>query len=154
MRNYLRVRGEYRSRPPSPLVPPELPPRTRRIRLGARLRVRRSGTTSAYAENTNQGPGHGHRGGNYLRVRGEYRIKAERERKLAELPPRTRRRHVGCAGELNDFGTTSAYAENTRGHLRSWGPVPNYLRVRGEYTRVPNKGFSHLELPPRTRRIP
>ena len=75
--------------------------------------MRRSGTTSAYAENTNQGPGHGHRGGNYLRVRGEYRIKAERERKLAELPPRTRRIPVERAQQTVQIGTTSAYAENT-----------------------------------------
>ena len=151
--NYLRVRGEYRSRPPSPLVPPELPPRTRRIRLGARLRVRRSGTTSAYAENTNQGPGHGHRGGNYLRVRGEYRIKAERERKLAELPPRTRRIHNTGGLVMHCFGTTSAYAENTlpwRCFQRAGG---NYLRVRGEYVASGGLTKGAMELPPRTRRI-
>ena len=111
--NYLRVRGEYFLGCCCYMASKELPPRTRRIRLGARLRVRRSGTTSAYAENTNQGPGHGHRGGNYLRVRGEYRIKAERERKLAELPPRTRRIHNTGGLVMHCFGTTSAYAENT-----------------------------------------
>ena len=115
--------------------------------------MRRSGTTSAYAENTNQGPGHGHRGGNYLRVRGEYRIKAERERKLAELPPRTRRIHVGCAGELNDFGTTSAYAENTSGMPGRNRRGRNYLRVRGEYNAGDMRSIVLRELPPRTRRI-
>ena len=95
--------------------------------------MRRSGTTSAYAENTNQGPGHGHRGGNYLRVRGEYRIKAERERKLAELPPRTRRIHNTGGLVMHCFGTTSAYAENTGMDMKSGKNNGNYLRVRGEY---------------------
>ena len=134
-------------------MPPELPPRTRRIRLGARLRVRRSGTTSAYAENTNQGPGHGHRGGNYLRVRGEYRIKAERERKLAELPPRTRRIPAGTVARAVGGGTTSAYAENTRGQRNIRLTTRNYLRVRGEYGGQHASENHATELPPRTRRI-
>ena len=133
MRNYLRVRGEYCFIIIFAFLLRELPPRTRRIRLGARLRVRRSGTTSAYAENTNQGPGHGHRGGNYLRVRGEYRIKAERERKLAELPPRTRRILPLPVRAVPFLGTTSAYAENT----------PRWI----------NQKWIVGELPPRTRRI-
>ena len=50
-------------------------------------------------------------------------------------------------------GTTSACAENTRG--RAWGPryPRNYLRVRGEYLRVPGMPMGVLELPPRARRI-
>ena len=153
-RNYLRVRGEYPTYLRPAFLHAELPPRTRRIRLGARLRVRRSGTTSAYAENTNQGPGHGHRGGNYLRVRGEYRIKAERERKLAELPPRTRRIPLEHTAGHILAGTTSAYAENTTGFGQGRFIIENYLRVRGEYDQ---QGLVHrgvMELPPRTRRIP
>ena len=153
-RNYLRVRGEYCFIIIFAFLLRELPPRTRRIRLGARLRVRRSGTTSAYAENTNQGPGHGHRGGNYLRVRGEYRIKAERERKLAELPPRTRRILSPERFTPMGYGTTSAYAENTGGVSSTGGVSRNYLRVRGEYTQGGPPTARTRELPPRTRRIP
>ena len=153
-RNYLRVRGEYPTYLRPAFLHAELPPRTRRIRLGARLRVRRSGTTSAYAENTNQGPGHGHRGGNYLRVRGEYRIKAERERKLAELPPRTRRILQCFFEKISRHGTTSAYAENTGGKRRRGSRFRNYLRVRGEYFVGAGTDRRGRELPPRTRRIP
>ena len=152
-RNYLRVRGEYPTYLRPAFLHAELPPRTRRIRLGARLRVRRSGTTSAYAENTNQGPGHGHRGGNYLRVRGEYRIKAERERKLAELPPRTRRIPASPTPPAASTGTTSAYAENTFDTTRDSRFLRNYLRVRGEYVTDTHTGPETAELPPRTRRI-
>ena len=51
-RNYLRVRGEYISSPPSVMLTTELPPRARRIPkhfLGTR---NIPGTTSACAENT------------------------------------------------------------------------------------------------------
>ena len=116
-RNYLRVRGEYPTYLRPAFLHAELPPRTRRILLHYHLCFSFKGTTSAYAENTNQGPGHGHRGGNYLRVRGEYRIKAERERKLAELPPRTRRIPFFWGEYLRGSGTTSAYAENTLNEL-------------------------------------
>ena len=51
-RNYLRVRGEYTNKSWKLIFMMELPPRARRIRLGARSRVRHSGTTSACAENT------------------------------------------------------------------------------------------------------
>ena len=71
-RNYLRVRGEYISRPVLPRGTAELPPRTRRILSGFFVALVDIGTTSAYAENTQTG---GFRYGptrNYLRVRGEY----------------------------------------------------------------------------------
>ena len=132
-RNYLRVRGEYPTYLRPAFLHAELPPRTRRILLHYHLCFSFKGTTSAYAENTNQGPGHGHRGGNYLRVRGEYRIKAERERKLAELPPRTRRIPVSGRNFFPLSGTTSAYAENTSGRRLRTRLTRNYLRVRGEY---------------------
>ena len=131
----------------------ELPPRTRRIPNIPPSCFLACGTTSAYAENTNQGPGHGHRGGNYLRVRGEYRIKAERERKLAELPPRTRRIPVSGRNFFPLSGTTSAYAENTSGRRLRTRLTRNYLRVRGEYQGKQQDHRWREELPPRTRRI-
>ena len=51
-RNYLRVRGEYYMRPRGINTPRELPPRARRIQLWAAEWGRKSGTTSACAENT------------------------------------------------------------------------------------------------------
>ena len=50
--NYLRVRGEYDSFSSSAAFAWELPPRTRRIHMIAKLFLVRQGTTSAYAENT------------------------------------------------------------------------------------------------------
>ena len=152
-RNYLRVRGEYPTYLRPAFLHAELPPRTRRILLHYHLCFSFKGTTSAYAENTNQGPGHGHRGGNYLRVRGEYRIKAERERKLAELPPRTRRIPVSGRNFFPLSGTTSAYAENTSGRRLRTRLTRNYLHVRGEYCLYQLVRIFFLELPPRTRRI-
>ena len=54
-RNYLRVRGEYVSGLCLLLELMELPPRARRIRVGAVSAVGIDGTTSACAENTNRG---------------------------------------------------------------------------------------------------
>ena len=51
-RNYLRVRGEYRSCLVASSITLELPPRARRIRTQARYATRTVGTTSACAENT------------------------------------------------------------------------------------------------------
>ena len=91
---------------------------------------------------------------NYLRVRGEYPLLAPLFSSSGELPPRARRIHAGCAGELNDFGTTSACAENTS-RVISWAVEDgNYLRVRGEYPTWPALLTSLAELPPRARRIP
>ena len=50
----------------------ELPPRTRRIPAPATILPRTCGTTSAHAENTNQGTNLATHQGNYLRARGEY----------------------------------------------------------------------------------
>ena len=50
--NYLRVRGEYMGDAYQLAQALELPPRTRRIRNRGRNRPGGSGTTSAYAENT------------------------------------------------------------------------------------------------------
>ena len=50
--NYLRARGEYVGAAKRPVRGRELPPRTRRIRCTVLLRMIRTGTTSAHAENT------------------------------------------------------------------------------------------------------
>ena len=50
--NYLRVRGEYIGHRRSVLIPEELPPRARRIRLEPTRFNKTEGTTSACAENT------------------------------------------------------------------------------------------------------
>ena len=52
LRNYLRVRGEYRSEITASMPYRELPPRTRRIRRTPPQARLPKGTTSAYAENT------------------------------------------------------------------------------------------------------
>ena len=91
MRNYLRVRGEYL---PSCEVYPsirELPPRARRIPLEAYMKSKFGGTTSACAENTLPQQLAGSRGGNYLRVRGEYLLESKSNNDKGELPPRARR---------------------------------------------------------------
>ena len=111
--NYLRVRGEYVTAPWRFSGRMELPPRTRRIRLAQRALEVPSGTTSAYAENTNSPTALPKSAGNYLRVRGEYPPLNPRLMLPRELPPRTRRIQNHGAGDLYGKGTTSAYAENT-----------------------------------------
>ena len=56
-------------------------------------------------------------------------------------------------GEIEDTGTTSAYAENTIAARYIVCANRNYLRVRGEYTLQQNCSSMNGELPPRTRRI-
>ena len=135
MRNYLRVRGEYRSRSSGVRSRPELPPRARRIPLPAVGGERHPGTTSACAENTAifwlGKPRHG----NYLRVRGEYFQAAEASGQELELPPRARRIHALPLTQFPQRGTTSACAENTYGKKHVILAMRNYLRVRGEYNR-------------------
>ena len=53
----------------------------------------------------------------------------------------------------NEFGTTSACAENTVEISSMIGGVWNYLRVRGEYMFKNFTQPSGVELPPRARRI-
>ena len=74
--NYLRVRGEYPSQRLSSRPSPELPPRARRIRNTVNFAGLLGGTTSACAENTHPRCTGSVRSWNYLRVRGEYRIRA------------------------------------------------------------------------------
>ena len=52
MRNYLRVRGEYRFSWATNTIGTELPPRARRIRELRKSELSKLGTTSACAENT------------------------------------------------------------------------------------------------------
>ena len=132
-RNYLRVRGEYSVVVVRLPLVVELPPRARRIPIHL-LRARpRQGTTSACAENTRAKPHPTQRKGNYLRVRGEYRVTLDSIADAEELPPRARRIQSRVSKSAVSPGTTSACAENTccsRCYLpRRW----NYLRVRGEY---------------------
>ena len=93
----------------------------------------RGGTTSACAENTHLVNALFAHLGNYLRVRGEYRMLKLPKQKQRELPPRARRiPRVACGGGLC-VGTTSACAENTTTGRSSPTKQRNYLRVRGEY---------------------
>ena len=113
LRNYLRVRGEYRLLWGAKTPNPELPPRARRI-LGYRAgHGQTCGTTSACAENTGAIETTGRVAWNYLRVRGEYGSPNCGSIRIAELPPRARRIHNDyCLARVNS-GTTSACAENT-----------------------------------------
>ena len=89
--NYLRVRGEYPQRKWPGRLPPELPPRARRILHRFHPIGIVPGTTSACAENTNPGKSYPTKPWNYLRVRGEYRSKHVTRTHVVELPPRARR---------------------------------------------------------------
>ena len=72
-----------------------------------------TGTTSACAENTNRCHIAGNERRNYLRVRGEYRSTMISRNWVSELPPRARRILFVLVMPVDDFGTTSACAENT-----------------------------------------
>ena len=153
-RNYLRVRGEYATKPSKPAPTWELPPRARRI-LDRRLALGRvGGTTSACAENTTRANAPIMVVRNYLRVRGEYRDHRAYQPALWELPPRARRIPVGWERKDTAVGTTSACAENT--FILPFLPLlyRNYLRVRGEYFAGQDRFLGFGELPPRARRIP
>nr|DAJ31954.1 MAG TPA: hypothetical protein [Caudoviricetes sp.] len=69
----------------------ELPPRARRIPPAVTDDLPPAGTTSACAENTLAQKAGVVLGGNYLRVRGEYRLLGLWRVRLMELPPRARR---------------------------------------------------------------
>ena len=91
--------------------------------------------------------------GNYLRVRGEYKLWPKKNDFLRELPPRARRIRVEPFQLSDNHGTTSACAENTCCTSRLVIPARNYLRVRGEYADFHARNALALELPPRARRI-
>ena len=153
MWNYLRVRGEYCPTPFTGFCTVELPPRARRIPGASGIYASPPGTTSACAENTLPQQLAGSRGGNYLRVRGEYWRRCRQRQINWELPPRARRIHWGDNAESITERTTSACAENTL----AWGELTqaagNYLRVRGEYRVWLRINDARAELPPRARRI-
>ena len=73
-KNYLRVRGEYEIYATLNAIREELPPRARRIPGKSLFDLLKSGTTSACAENTPPPERFSGTPGNYLRVRGEYKI--------------------------------------------------------------------------------
>ena len=131
----------------------ELPPRARRILLSSDLRSSPAGTTSACAENTSLSPTRQLHAWNYLRVRGEYAVRAPPTPVAMELPPRARRIPFAFKVKTNIFGTTSACAENTFPQFCPTLDTWNYLRVRGEYGHAGREGFPQAELPPRARRI-
>jgi len=93
------------------------------------------------------------RQGNYLRVRGEYRVGPSASISCPELPPRARRIQVKYHGHIMDRGTTSACAENTASRIPKYHMTWNYLRVRGEYCLAHCSMSFPMELPPRARRI-
>ena len=152
-RNYLRARGEYKCAKSPQTMLSELPPRTRRILDHSLAVVAYRGTTSAHAENTLAPRRLESAIRNYLRARGEYRIRDSMVLGAWELPPRTRRIPAGVPDAPTLDGTTSAHAENTH---RPWyhENIVNYLRARGEYAKASRHHGASSELPPRTRRIP
>ena len=147
------MRGEYEYLRYDFFPDSELPPRARRILVHRENRIICAGTTSACAENTPAIYFTPSMYRNYLRVRGEYYEANLSETTTVELPPRARRIRLVNNNHANDFGTTSACAENTSKRPGRCGTQGNYLRVRGEYV----KGIAHklalAELPPRARRI-
>ena len=153
IRNYLRVRGEYSILFLIYSSSRELPPRARRIRVRLVPSSKRTGTTSACAENTIARDAGVQPRRNYLRVRGEYQIVESPIMTTTELPPRARRIRGTCHGAFDALGTTSACAENTSFRQASTLPARNYLRVRGEYNASTHPRFPSRELPPRARRI-
>ena len=151
--NYLRVRGEYHFVFHLAWCYWELPPRARRIRFCCPGGGHCPGTTSACAENTITANTIRPTQRNYLRVRGEYQPPPPPPKFGLELPPRARRIHQRNANCPNPGGTTSACAENTAPSSALTDPNWNYLRVRGEYSRVRRSAALTRELPPRARRI-
>ena len=147
------MRGEYGANLSQYTDAMELPPRARRIRWSERQKGNHHGTTSACAENTGWWGAHQHIDGNYLRVRGEYIENYQAMRDKTELPPRARR--IQDRPDYFDWiiGTTSACAENTLGWSWADAFLGNYLRVRGEYSRLLPPSRRTGELPPRARRI-
>ena len=148
------MRGEYNCPLCSSSSTWELPPRARRIRLALGAGIIPRGTTSACAENTPGTWGGDHTSGNYLRVRGEYRVTRAKQSPSMELPPRARRIRYPWRACVGRPGTTSACAENTPIAKPHQTPVWNYLRVRGEYVAPRGDSIQLTELPPRARRIP
>ena len=113
VRNYLRMRGEYRNLAANIRLCMELPPHARRIPFGPRSPWSPAGTTSACAENTDCLELTIRGNGNYLRMRGEYFPHPRKGLCLVELPPHARRIRKDRYEYEYPGGTTSACAENT-----------------------------------------
>ena len=86
-------------------------------------------------------------------MRGEYLASSFPAYSSLELPPRARRIPLRFFAYVQDFGTTSACAENTNRFHAYIVACRNYLRVRGEYSTPRLVGSILAELPPRARRI-
>ena len=147
------MRGEYQGKQQDHRWVEELPPRARRIPAWLLFGAPRCGTTSACAENTLETSVLLNLVGNYLRVRGEYKVPPNEYMPWSELPPRARRIPWGSTDVNARPGTTSACAENTPLLRLPAPPSWNYLRVRGEYKARYYAWPSYWELPPRARRI-
>ena len=147
------MRGEYGPYEQQNQPASELPPHARRIRLTVGETYESFGTTSACAENTAPRHSRKHLRWNYLRMRGEYRIRLSMVAGAWELPPRARRIHQAMVKPHQTGGTTSACAENTRYQLIIKSYNRNYLRMRGEYDRMDQYLTWGEELPPHARRI-
>ena len=87
-------------------------------------------------------------------MRGEYPKRQPYGAAPPELPPRARRIHFQAPCPTGRRGTTSACAENTLRFHPFGYPAANYLRMRGEYSRVRRSAVRIRELPPHARRIP
>ena len=149
----IRVRREYSftSTGLSPIA--ELPPHARRIHQESDWQEARLGTTSVCAENTAAFGSAKIPPRNYLRVRGEYFTNTTPVAISTELPPRARRIPPWCWVRPEPHGTTSACAENTCCQSEHICQPRNYLRMRGEYCRLPHVMSLIVELPPHARRI-
>ena len=86
-------------------------------------------------------------------MRGEYNGNRFFPTMTSELPPRARRIRYSAELPNGHNGTTSACAENTFHPPRAGQWNWNYLRVRGEYSRLQMLTTRTRELPPRARRI-
>ena len=72
---------------------------------------------------------------------------------MPELPPHARRIQHITPRRTNYAGTTSACAENTPICEFTIADSGNYLRMRGEYSKINSKPTLTRELPPHARRI-
>ena len=92
--------------------------------------------TSAYAEKTHGRAAPGPASRKHLRLRGENRMAAIRNRQFWETPPLTRRKLFSLAALLGKLRNTSAYAEKTQTSYRHVQYPEKHLRLRGENIRI------------------
>ena len=131
-RNYLRMRGEERSRAPNFIGWQELPPHARRRASTVPILRRLNGITSACAEKRNILTAAQASLKNYLRMRGEEVPSRAQLKRVTELPPHARRR-AAASGVFGSYvGITSACAEKRILRIARLQHQRNYLRMRGE----------------------